>query len=106
VYRIRASSDIFMLNRISKDSRQECFQASTYFLLWYRISDPTKGSIYDEETKAPFEKSGFSIRGAYQVRNEARPDEQALITVLCDKHLKTLAESHPDWQLRGTREPN
>ena len=46
------------------------------------------GSIYGEETKAPFEKSGFSIRGAYEVRNEARPDEQALILYFATNILK------------------
>ena len=71
-------------------------------VLYYKVRDP-KGAIYDEETKAPFEKSGFSVKGAFEVR--AAPGEQTLITVLCDKHAAKLADNHPDWSLKETRPP-
>jgi len=69
-------------------------------VFYYRVSDP-KGSIYDEETKAPFEKSGFSIKGAFGVRS-SWPGEQAVFTTLCDQHLAKLADIHPEWRLKET----
>lgn len=70
----------------------------------YRISDSQDGvqTIYDDETKAPFEKSGFSIKGAYEVTSGS---SRALITALCDDHLQALIRVHPDWQIRQTRDP-
>jgi hypothetical protein len=72
-------------------------------VLYYRVSDLT-GGIYDEDTKKPFEKSGFSIRSAFEV-NGGIPGEQALITDLCDKHRAKLADIHPNWRLKETRPP-
>jgi hypothetical protein len=69
-------------------------------VLYYRVSDP-KGGIYDEETKAPFEKSGFSIKGGFEVRC-SWPGEQAVFTTLCDTHLAKLTGIHTDWQLKET----
>ena len=69
-------------------------------VLYYRVSDP-KGGIYDEETKAPFEKSGFSIKGGFEVRC-SWPGEQAVFTTLCDTHLAKLARIHTDWRLKET----
>jgi hypothetical protein len=69
-------------------------------VLYYRVSDP-KGGIYDEETKAPFEKSGFSIEGGFEVRC-SWPGEQAVFTTLCDTHLAKLAGIHTDWRLKET----
>jgi hypothetical protein len=66
----------------------------------HRVSDP-KGGIYDEETKAPFEKSGFSIKGGFEVRC-SWPGEQAVFTTLCDTHLAKLARIHTDWRLKET----
>jgi hypothetical protein len=72
-------------------------------VLHYRVSD-LKGGIYDDDTKKLFEKSGFSIRSAFEVKSSI-PDEQALITDLCDKHRANLADIHPDWRLKETRPP-
>ena len=69
-------------------------------VLYYRVSDP-KGGIYDEETKAPFEKSGFLIKGGFEVRC-SWPGEQAEFTTLCDTHLAKLAGIHTDWRLKET----
>jgi len=68
-------------------------------VVYYRVSDPA-GSIYDEETKAPFEKSGFSIKGGFEAR--CKPGEQAVITALCDTHTAKLASIHPEWRLKDT----
>jgi hypothetical protein len=72
-------------------------------VLHYRVSDP-KGGIYDEDTKKPFEKSGFSIRSAFEVKG-GTPGEQALITDLCDKHRAKLGDKYPEWRFKETRPP-
>jgi hypothetical protein len=72
-------------------------RAGTVF--YYRVSDP-KGGIYDEETKAPFEKSRLLNRGCIRVRST--PGEQAVFTTLCDQHLAKLAGIHTDWRLKET----
>jgi hypothetical protein len=69
---------------------------------YYRVNDPS-GAMYDDATKAPFDQSGFSIKGAIEV--SCAPGEQTIITALCNKHAAILAEFHPVWKLKETDPP-
>ena len=61
-------------------------------------------TFYDEETKEPFEKSGFSIRGGFEVRSATDP-RQAIITYLCDEHHRAMATAHPELILGRCADP-
>jgi hypothetical protein len=61
-------------------------------VLYYRVSAP-QGAIYDEQTKAPFEKSGLSVKGAFEVRSA--PGDQTLITALSMSVMTILRQPSP-----------
>ena len=63
----------------------------------YRVWDSEGKNFYDWETKEPFEKSGFSIRGALEVRGPKQI--QAIVTPHCDAHARELTYRHPNLEL-------
>ena len=75
-------------------------------VLWYKVVDPN-GAIYDEETLAPFERSGFSIKGGVEFREHELGviTRLGVITTLCDKHRAILADLHNGWRINETHDP-